>query len=153
ATGLLALLLLTDARRPARTSPEGTLVLLEDQDRGRWSRAQIAEGLPLAAAALAAPSPGPYALQAGVAAEHAPAAAAAETSWPRIVRLYDELLAVQPSPVVAFNRAVAVAMADGPRAGLALVDELRHAPELREYHLLPATRADLLRRLGAFAEA
>jgi RNA polymerase sigma-70 factor (ECF subfamily) len=153
ARGLLALMLLTDARRPARTAPDGTLVLLENQDRTRWNGAQIDEGSALAASALAAPSPGPYALQSAIAAEHSRARRVEDTRWRQIVALYDALFAIQPTPVVALNRAVAVAMADGPRAGLAILDDLRDDPALREYHLFPAARADLLRRTGAWADA
>jgi RNA polymerase sigma-70 factor (ECF subfamily) len=151
--GLLALMLLHDARREARTGADGELVLLEAQDRGRWDRAQIAEGLRLATSALAAGPAGPYALQAAIAGLHARAARAADTDWRGIAALYDRLLAVEPSPVVALNRAVAVAMAEGPARGLALVDELAAGGELAGYHLLPAARADLLRRLGRRAEA
>jgi RNA polymerase sigma-70 factor, ECF subfamily len=151
--GLLALMLLQDARRPARTAPDGALVLLEEQDRSRWDRAQIAEGLALVAASERGGAPGAYALQAGIAAEHARARRFADTDWSRIVRLYDALLALHPTAVVALNRAVAVAMADGPAAGLADLDALGDDPALREYHLLPAARADLLRRLGRLPEA
>ena len=151
--GLLALMLLHDARRSARTTAAGDLVLLEDQDRGLWDAAQIAEGLALAADALAAPAPGPYALQAGIAAEHARARRAADTDWRAIARYYAALARARPSPVVELNRAVAVAMADGPAAGLALVAELERGGELAGYHLFWATQADLLRRLGRFDEA
>jgi RNA polymerase sigma-70 factor (ECF subfamily) len=152
ARGLLALMLLQDARRAARTAPDGALVLLEEQDRSRWERAQIDEGLALVAAGRDG-SPGAYALQAAIAAEHARARRFDETDWRRIVRLYDALLALQPTAIVALNRAVAVAMADGPSAGLAILDALADDPTLREYHLLPAARADLLRRLGRLADA
>jgi len=152
ATGLLALMLLHDARREARLDAAGDVVLLEDQDRSRWNRAQIEEALPLVEEALRS-GPGPYALEAAIAAEHCRAAHARETDWPRIVRLYDLLLAVSPSPVVALNRAVAVAMARGPAEGLALVDELAKDGALEDYHLLHAARADLLRRLGSKEEA
>jgi RNA polymerase sigma-70 factor (ECF subfamily) len=151
--GLLALMLLHDARRETRTTAEGELVLLEEQERERWDRARIDEGLALAAEALAAPEPGPYALQAAIAAEHTRARRAADTDWRRIAALYAALARLRPSPVVELNRAVAVAMADGPAAGLALVDELRRGGQLDEYHLLWATEADLLRRLGRFDEA
>ena len=151
--GLLALMLLHDARRAARTTPAGDLVLLEEQDRERWDRAQIAEGLALVAAALAAPAPGAYALQAGIAAEHARARRASDTDWRAIERRYGELARQRPSPVVELNRAVAVAMVDGPAAGLARVAELQRRGELDGYHLLWATEADLLRRLGRFGEA
>jgi RNA polymerase sigma-70 factor (ECF subfamily) len=149
--GLLALMLLHDSRRDARTDERGDIVLLEDQDRARWDRAQIDEALALVPVALRGdparpPDPGPYALQAAIAALHASAATAAETDWAQIAALFDELLRRQPSPVIALNRAVAVAMARGAEAGLALVDEL--AGELAEYHLWHAARADLLRRLG-----
>jgi len=151
--GLAALMLLHDARREARTGPDGELVLLEAQDRGRWDRAQISEGLRLAASALAAGPAGPYALQAAIAGLHARAARAADTEWRGIAALYDRLLAAEPSPVVALNRAVAVAMAEGPARGLELLDELVSGGALAGYHLLPAARADLLRRLGRRGEA
>jgi RNA polymerase sigma-70 factor, ECF subfamily len=150
ATGLLALMLLHDARRAARTDAAGELVLLEDQDRARWDRAQIAEALALVPTALRA-GPGPYALQAAIAALHASAPTASATDWPQIAALFDELLARHPSPVVALNRAVAIAMRDGPATALPLVDQL--APELCDYHLWHAARADLLRRLGRHADA
>lgn len=156
ARGLLALMLLHEARRDARLDAHGEIVLLEDQDRRRWSPAAIAEGRALVAAALAAgaPSaPGPYALQAAIAACHAGAATAADTDWPQIVALYALLARIQPSPVVELNRAVAVAQAAGPAAGLALLDALEARGELAGYHLLPAARADLLRRLGRRAES
>jgi RNA polymerase sigma-70 factor (ECF subfamily) len=151
--GLLALLLLHDARRAARVSPDGELVTLENQDRERWDAAEIAEGVALLETALHRGMPGPYQVQAAIAACHATAAKAEETDWRQIAALYAELARFVASPVVALNRAVAVAMADGPAAGLALVDELTAAGELAGYHLLPATRADLLRRLDRFAEA
>jgi RNA polymerase sigma-70 factor (ECF subfamily) len=151
--GLLALLLLHDSRRDARTTAGGDLVLLEDQDRSRWDRAEIAEGVALTERALRAGPPGPYALQAAIAALHAEAPRPEATDWRQIHLLYHELLRRAPSPVVALNHAVAAAMADGPERGLALVDELAGVPELRDYHLLPAARADLLRRLGRFVEA
>jgi RNA polymerase sigma-70 factor (ECF subfamily) len=147
--GLLALMLLHDARRAARVSPDGSLVTLEDQDRSRWDTAEIDAGETLLRAALRLGSPGPYQIQAAIAACHATARTAGETDWPQVASLYAELRKYLPSPVVALNHAVAVAMADGPAAGLALVDTL----DLPGYHLLPATRADLLRRLGRFAEA
>jgi len=153
ARGLLALMLLHDARREARTGPDGELVLLDAQDRSRWDRAQISEGLRLAASALAAGAVGPYALQAAIAGFHARAARAADTDWRGIAALYDRLLAAEPSPVVALNRAVAVAMAEGPARGLELLDGLAADGALAGYHLLPAARADLLRRLGRRAEA
>ncbi|MFL6120482.1 RNA polymerase sigma factor [Actinophytocola sp.] len=149
AMGLLALMLLHDARRAARTSPEGELVTLEDQDRTRWDAAEIAEGDAVLESALRLGSPGPYQIQAAIAACHATARTAGETDWPQIAALYTQLAKYVPSPVVALNHAVAVAMADGPAAGLALADSL----DLPGYHLLPATRADLLRRLGRFEEA
>jgi RNA polymerase sigma-70 factor (ECF subfamily) len=151
ATGLLALLLLTDARREARTDASGDLVVLEEQDRSLWNQQQIVEALPLATEALHT-GPGVYALQAAIAAEHCRAARAEDTDWPRIVQLYDQLQRLQPSPVVSLNRAVAVAMADGSRAGLSLVDGLGDAT-LASYHLFHAVRADLLRRLGLHSEA
>ena len=152
ATGLVALMLLHDSRRDARLDAAGNLVVLEDQDRGRWNRRQIAEALPLVEEALRG-GPGPFALQAAIAALHCEAARADETDWPQIVRLYDQLERVQPSPVVSLNRAVAVAMADGPQPALDLIDALADAGQLDTYHLLHAARADLLRRLGATEEA
>jgi RNA polymerase sigma-70 factor, ECF subfamily len=149
-TGLLALLLLTDARRAARTGPSGELVLLADQDRSRWDRDLIEEGRRLVVTALAGGAPGPYALQAAIAAVHDEAASVTTTDWPQIVALYDVLDSVAASPLVALNRAVAVAMVDGPAASLALLDELAG---LDTYHLLHAVRADLLRQLGRPAEA
>jgi len=151
ALALLALMRLHDSRRAARVGADGRLVLLDDQDRSAWDRDAIAEGLALADRALAAGRPGRYALQAAIAAEHARAASAAATDWAAIVRAYDGLAAIDPSPVIALNRAVAVAMASGPQAGLALADE--QADALAKYHLLHATRADLLRRLGRTGEA
>jgi RNA polymerase sigma-70 factor, ECF subfamily len=153
ALGLLALLLLHDARRDTRVGPAGELVLLEDQDRERWDRAEIAEGIRVLDRAIRRGPPGPYRLQACIAALHAVAPTASATDWRRIVALYDRLLAVAGSPVVALNRAVAVAMAEGPAAGLALMDTLAASGELDGYHLLHAARADLLRRLGRTAEA
>ncbi len=151
--GLLALMLLHDARRDTRTTPAGELVLLEELDRTRWDRAQMEEGVALAAAALAAAAPGPYALQAAIAAEHARARRADETDWRAIARHYEALARVRPSPVVELNRAVAVGMADGPAAGLALVADLERRGELPGYYLLFATEADLLRRLGRLRDA
>ncbi len=151
-TGLLALMLLHDARREARLDASGEVVLLEDQDRSRWSRARIDEALPLVEEALRR-GPGPYALQAAIAAEHCRAARAEDTDWRRIVRIYDLLLAIDPSPVVTLNRAAAVAMAEGPAAGLALMNALANDGVLADYHLLHAARADLLRRLGSRDEA
>jgi RNA polymerase sigma-70 factor (ECF subfamily) len=153
ARGLLALMLLHDARRETRTTPDGELVLLEDQDRTRWNRAQIEEGLALAAAALADAPADAYALQAAIAAEHARAPRAEATDWRAIAQHYDTLVRVRPSPVVELNRAIAIAMADGPAAGLALVADLERRGGLADYYLLWATEADLLRRLGRFVEA
>ncbi len=150
--GLLALMLLHDSRRASRLDADGDLVTLEDQDRSQWDAAAIAEGLALLDTARRR-SAGPYQLQAAIAACHAAAAQAADTNWAEIARLYDELYRLAPSPVVELNRAVAVAMADGPAAGLALVDELATGGSLDAYFLLPATRADLLRRLGRREEA
>ncbi len=149
-TGLLALLLLIDARRAARTGQSGELVLLADQDRALWDRGLIEEGRALVVTALGGGAPGPYALQAAIAALHDEAVSVATTDWPQIVALYDVLGTVAPSPLVALNRAVAVAMVDGPAAGLALIDSLTG---LDAYHLLHATRADLLRQLGRPIEA
>jgi RNA polymerase sigma-70 factor (ECF subfamily) len=153
--GLLALMLLHDSRREARLDTAGDIVLLEDQDRARWDRAQIDEGVALAEAALgtAGQPPGSYTLQAAIAAVHAEAPAAAATDWRQIAGLYGMLARVHPSPVVELNRAVAVAMAGGVERGLALVDELDRRGELAEYHLLPVARAELLRRLGRHREA
>ena len=153
--GLLALMLLHDSRRQTRLDGAGDIVLLEDQDRTRWDRAQIDEGAALAAAALRAEGqpPGSYSLQAAIAAIHAQAPTAAATDWQQIAALYGVLARVHPSPVVALNRAVAVAMSGGLDRGLALVDELDRLGELAEYHLLPVARAELLRRLGRHAEA
>jgi RNA polymerase sigma-70 factor, ECF subfamily len=151
--GLLALMLLHDARSETRTTPDGELVLLEEQDRTRWNRVQIEEGLALVASALAAAPPGPYALQAAIAAEHARAPRSEATDWRAIARHYEALLRIRPTPVVELNRAVAVAMASGPAAGLALVADLERHGGLEGYYLLWATEADLLRRLGRYAEA
>ena len=150
ATALLALMLLHDSRREARLDAAGDLVLLEHQDRSRWNRALIAEALPLVEDGLRG-GPAPFALQAAIAALHCRAARAEDTDWPQIVRLYAVLERLQPSPIVSLNRAAAVAMVEGPRAGLALIDGL--GEELERYHLLHSARADLLRRLGSFAEA
>src|SRR5438874_165017 len=152
ATGLLALMLLHDSRRDARVDEAGDLVVLEEQDRTRWNHEQISEALPLVGESMRR-EPGPYALQAAIAAEHCQAARAEETDWPQIVRLYNLLERVQPSPIVSLNRAVAVAMVDGPQQGLALIDELIATGNLDDYHLLHAARADLLRRLGSTVEA
>ena len=151
--GLLALMLLHDARRAARTDAAGELVRLEDQDRSAWDRRLIAEGSMLVRRALASRNFGPYALQAAIVAVHAEALSASQTDWAQIVRLYDVLLGLGPSPVVELNRAVAVAMRDGPAAGLRLVDDLLARGELRDYHLSHAARADLLRRLARIDEA
>ena len=147
--GLLALMLLVDARRDARATPDGALVLLADQDRSRWDRDQIAEGQALVRRCLRRNQPGPYQVQAAINAVHGDAPTAAATDWRQVLVLYDRLLALAPSPVVALNRAVAVAEVEGPAAALALVDGL----ELEGYHLFHAVRADLLRRLGRAAEA
>ncbi|MGI5324784.1 RNA polymerase sigma factor [Actinomadura nitritigenes] len=152
-TGLLALLLLTDARRAARVDAAGNQVLLEDQDRALWDADLIAEGRRLVVAALTGPGAGPYAVQAAIAALHDEAVCFDATDWPQIAALYDVLLRIEPSPLVALNRAVAVAMRDGPEAGLVLLDELTGAVELRRYPLFHAARADLLRRLGRTEEA
>jgi RNA polymerase sigma-70 factor, ECF subfamily len=150
ATALLALMLLHDSRRDARLDEAGDLVLLEEQDRSRWNREQIAEALPLVEEALRGGA-GPFALQAAIAALHCQAARAEDTDWPQIVQLYDLLERLNPSPIVSLNRAVAVAMVEGPQAALALIDAL--ASDLDGYHLLHAARADLLRRIGSSAEA
>ena len=152
ATALLALMLLHDSRREARLDEAGDLVVLEEQDRSRWNQQHIAEALTLVDEALSN-APGPYTLEAAIAAEHCKAARPEDTNWPRIVVLYDLLQQLLPSPVVALNRAVAVAMARGPRAGLELIDELAASGELDDYHLLHAARADMWRRLGANTEA
>jgi RNA polymerase sigma-70 factor (ECF subfamily) len=149
--GLLALLLLTDARRPARTAPDASIVLLADQDRTLWDGELIAEGHALVRACLRRNQPGPYQVQAAIAAVHADAAAADRTDWRQIVALYDQLLVLAPTPVVALNRAVAVAEVEGPAVALAAVDQL--AGDLDRYHLFHATRADLLRRLGRHGAA
>jgi RNA polymerase sigma-70 factor (ECF subfamily) len=153
ASGLLALMVLHHARRAARVDAAGDLVPLEEQDRARWDRDAIAEGLAHLDRAVRRREPGPYQLQAAIAAVHAVAPTAAATDWGEIVGLYTRLMDVTPTPVVALNRAVAVAMTDGPAAGLALVDALAAGDTLRGYHLLPATRADLLRRLDRRVEA
>jgi RNA polymerase sigma-70 factor, ECF subfamily len=153
AIGLLALMLLHDSRRATRTTPEGDLVLLEDQDRSRWNRAQIAEGAALVERALGSRRFGPYTLQAAISAVHAQAPSAAETDWAQIVGLYDVLLRVEPSPIVELNRAVAVAMRSGPQVGLALIDALLSRGELADYRLAHAARADLCRRLGHKTQA
>ncbi|MEU1349086.1 sigma-70 family RNA polymerase sigma factor [Streptomyces sp. NPDC005795] len=149
AVGLLALMLLTESRRPARSGPKGELVPLDEQDRGVWDRGLIAEGQDLVRQCLRRGRPGPYQIQAAVNAVHSDAAVAADTDWQQVLRLYDQLLAVAPGPVVALNRAVAVAEVAGPGQALALLDEL----ELDGYYVFHAVRADLLRRLGRVAEA
>lgn len=153
ALGVLALMLLHDARRPARLDESGQLVPLDEQDRSRWDATAIGEGTTVLDAALRRHRTGPYQVQAAIAACHASAASAGETDWNQIVLLYDRLATLVPSPVVALNRAVAVAMAEGPEAGLAQVDRLAESGALPGYHLLPATRADLLRRLERNREA
>jgi RNA polymerase sigma-70 factor (ECF subfamily) len=153
ARGLLALLLLHDSRRDTRVDDHGDVVTLEDQDRSGWDRMAIDEGVRLLDEALAQGRPGRYQVQAAIAACHATALTAADTDWPQIALLYAAMARISPSPVVELNRAVAVAMADGPAAGLALVEALAGGGELAGYHLLPATRADLLRRAGRPAEA
>jgi len=153
ATGLLALMLLHDSRGSARLDARGELVVLDEQDRSRWDRGQIAEGLALAEAAVRRGGAGFYALQAAVAALHAQAATAAETDWPQIAALYAVLLRRHPSPVVALNHAAAVAMGEGLDRGLRLIEELEAGGELTSYHLLPAAKADVLRRLGRRSEA
>ncbi|HLS31980.1 MAG TPA: DUF6596 domain-containing protein, partial [Brevibacterium sp.] len=149
ARGLLALMLLTEARRPARTADDGTLVPLPEQDRSRWDRRLVAEGHGLVRRSLRAPRPGPFALQAAIAAVHTGAATAADTDWRAVLALYDQLLALAPTPVVALNRAVALAEVEGPTAALALVDAL----DLEGYYPYHAVRADLLRRLDRPQEA
>lgn len=151
--GLLALMLLHEARREARTDAAGDLVLLDDQDRGRWDQAAIAEGVALVERALGSRRVGPYALQAAIAAVHAEAPSSIATDWRQIVGLYDVLLRIEPSPVFALNRAVAVAMAEGAAAGLTLVDALLAQGDLASYHVAHAARADLCRRLGHVEDA
>ncbi len=151
--GLLALMLLQDSRRAARTSADGDIVLLDEQDRSRWDRAQIAEGLALVRQALGSRRFGPYTLQAAIAAAHAEAPAAGATDWGRVVGTYDLLMGIEPSAVVELNRAAAVAMRDGAQAGLALVDAILARGELADYQPAHAARADLCRRLGRHAEA
>jgi RNA polymerase sigma-70 factor (ECF subfamily) len=153
AIGLLALMLFHDARRHARVDDRGDLILLEAQDRSRWDVAAIAEGTALLDAALRLRRPGPFQVQAAIAACHAQAPEASDTDWVEIAALYGRLAELTPSPVVELNRAAAVSMAEGPEAGLALIDRLDEADALRGYHLLPAARADMLRRLGRAAEA
>ena len=151
--GLLALMLLHESRRPARTSATGDLVLLEQQDRSLWNRAQSSEGISLVERALSMKCIGPYTLQAAIAAVHAEASSSGETDWTQIIALYDLLLRVEPSPIVQLNRAVAVAMRDGPAKGLELVDALLECGALAQYHLAHAARADFCRRLGKNADA
>jgi RNA polymerase sigma-70 factor (ECF subfamily) len=153
AAGLLALMLLHDSRREARVGPVGELMVLEEQDRSRWDSAEIREGLAILERVLRWKQPGPYQLQAAVSALHAQAGRHEETDWAQIAALYERLLQFNPSPVVELNRAVAVAMADGPEAGLPLLDRLEARGVLRGYHYLPAARADLLRRAGRITEA
>jgi RNA polymerase sigma-70 factor (ECF subfamily) len=153
AQGLLALMLLQESRRAARASADGDLVLLEDQDRSLWNRDQIAEGKSLVETAFQAQQVGSYAIQAAIAAVHADAAGSATTNWSRIAALYDLLARAEPSPVVELNRAVAIAMRDGPQVGLQLIDDILSRGELADYHLSHAARADLCRRLGRTAEA
>jgi RNA polymerase sigma-70 factor (ECF subfamily) len=151
--GLLALMLLQESRRAARTSPAGNLILLEQQNRALWNKDQIAEGIALVERALQSHRFGSYTLQAAIAAVHADADSAAATDWRQIATLYNRLLRIQPSPVVELNRAVAIAMCDGPEAGLTLIDALLARGELANYHLAYSARADLCRRLGRTAEA
>ncbi len=151
-TGLVALMLLHDARRHARLDQAGDIVILEEQDRSQWDQRQIAEALPLVEEALRDGS-GPFALQAAIAALHCQASRPGDTDWPQIVRLYDVLERLQPSPIISLNRAVAVAMADGPNRALPIIDALVTAGDLDNYYLLHAARADLLRRLGSSEEA
>jgi len=151
-TGLLALMLLHDARREAREDEAGEIVLLENQDRSCWNHDQIAEALPLVGEVIRA-GPGPYSLQAAIAAEHCKAGNAKDTDWREIVRLYDQLERMNPSPIISLNRAAAIAMADGPDAALAIIDDLSAEGDLEDYHLLHAARADLLRRIGSWNEA
>jgi len=152
AAGLLSLMMLHDARRTARLDANGDIVVLEEQDRSSWNQQQIAEALPMVEQALRR-APGPYALQAAIAAVHCQASRAEDTDWRQIAALYEMLWRSQPSPIVALNRAVAVAMAEGPQAGLAMIDSLTDSDDLENYHLLHAARADLLRRMGLHAEA
>ncbi|HTQ08874.1 MAG TPA: DUF6596 domain-containing protein, partial [Fimbriimonadaceae bacterium] len=151
--GLLGLMLIQESRRTARATPEGDLILLEDQDRSLWNGKLIAEGSALVEQALAQPGYGPYALQAAIAAIHANAASPGETDWNELVELYDLLLGLAASPVVELNRAVAVAMRDGPGAGLDLIDEILARGDLSNYYLAHSARAELCRRLGRAAEA
>ena len=153
AKGLLALMLLHESRRTARTSPEGELILLDEQDRTRWNRDYIAEGTRLVREAIGGRDPGPYAIQAAIAAVHAEAPSTAETDWAEIVGLYDVLLRMSPSPIIELNRAVAVAMRDGYETGLAIIDAIFRRGDLRDYRFAHGARADLCRRLGRVEEA
>jgi predicted RNA polymerase sigma factor len=153
AAGLLALMLLTDARREARTGPAGELIPLDQQDRSRWNRAAIDEGVALLGAALPRGAPGPYQLQAAIAAVHDEAASAEETDWPQILALYDVLAQVSDNPMVSLNQAIAAAMVQGPAAGLERLDALAADPRLSEHHRLDAVRAHLLERAGDRAAA
>ena len=153
AMGLLALMLLHEARRSSRTTHSGEMILLEDQDRSLWDRTQIDEGVGLVEGALASHRFGPYTLQAAIAAVHAEASSASATDWPQIVGLYDVLLRTDPSPVIELNRAAAIAMRDGPEAGLALIDAILVRGDLTDYHLAHAARGDLCRRTGRVEEA
>jgi RNA polymerase sigma-70 factor (ECF subfamily) len=152
-TGLLALMLLHHSRREARVNESGDLIVLDEQNRSLWRQHEIGEALPLVRQAMIAADAGPFALQAAIAAEHCRARRAADTDWRQIVALYDRLQLLQPTAIVSLNRAVAVAMADGPEQGLALIADLSATGELDDYYLLPATRADLLRRSGLNREA
>ncbi len=153
AVGLLALMLIQESRRAARSTPDGNLILLEDQDRSLWNQAQIAEGIELVERALASRRFGPYTIQAAIAAVHAEAKTPTDTDWPQIVALYDLLIRIIPSPIIELNRAVAVAMRDGPEHGLTLIDQIISQGNLDSYSLLHATRADFYRRLGRLEEA
>jgi RNA polymerase sigma-70 factor (ECF subfamily) len=152
-SGLLALMLLHESRRPARTSPDGDLILLENQDRALWNRDQIAEGLALVERALSSQRVGAYTIQAAISAAHAQAPTAVDTNWAQIVALYELLLQMEPSPVIELNRAAAVAMRDGPVAGLTLIDAILARGDLADYHLAHSARAELCRRLGRTVEA
>jgi RNA polymerase sigma-70 factor (ECF subfamily) len=153
ALGLLALMLLHESRRAARTSSEGDLILLEEQDRSLWDQSRIAEARALVERAIASQQPGVYSLQAAIAALHAVALTPEETDWRQIVAWYDLLATAAPSPIVDLNRAVAVAMSDGPESGLRLIDDILARGDLADYHLAHAARADLCRRLGRTADA
>jgi RNA polymerase sigma-70 factor (ECF subfamily) len=153
AIGLLALMLLNESRREARTSATGDVILLGEQDRSLWNQEMIAEGAALVERALRSRRFGPYTLQAAIAAVHAEARDAASTDWPQIVGLYDLLMRIDASPVIELNRAVAVAMRDSPEAGLAIIETMLERGELNDYHLAHSARADLYRRLGRFADA